>query len=89
VRGRGGGKLIKSEVRTVFDFVFQVRVNFLTVGVGSAVKDEVTICMPENGGAAPLILNFDIRWRSEGSYTSRTFDLRVNIPPLTAEYQRV
>jgi len=36
----GGGGLTRSEIRPVFDFVFQVWLNFLTVGVGIAVKGE-------------------------------------------------
>ena len=87
-----GGGLIRSEVRPVFDFVFQVWLNFLTVGLGSAVKGEDVPLhaieeYTENGGDAPLSLNLDIRWRSGGSFTSRTFDLWVNSPPLPTEYQ--
>lgn len=88
----GGGVLIRIEVRPVFDFVFQAWFNFLTVGVGSAVTGEVVPLhaieeYTENGVVAPLSLNLDIRWRSEGSFTSRMFDLRVNSPPLPTEYQ--
>jgi hypothetical protein len=86
-----GGGLIRSEVRPVFDFVFQAWINFLRDGVGSAMKGEVHLHAieeyTEKGGEAPLSLNLDIRWRSEGSFTSRTFDLRVNSPTLPTEYQ--
>ena len=88
----GGDGLIRSEIRPVFDFVFQAWLNFLTVGVGTAVKDEIVPFhaieeYTENGGDAALHLNLDIRWRSESSFTSRTFDLRINSPSLPTVYQ--